>query len=128
MPLTLTVSEKTPGGAPPQQYPVEFETERLTVRELIRNIVVHQVQNNTENVNSWRSASPEEKLLKGQKSESSHRTNNWIPKFEHAVKAFDSNQVILLVDGVQAESLEQTITLTPHTKVVFFRLIPLVGG
>jgi hypothetical protein len=128
MPLTLTVCEKTPGAAPPQQYPVKFEEERLTVRELIRNLVIQHAQNDTEHINSSRCSSPEEKLLNSQKTGNPSGTKSWVSKFEHAVKAFDNNQVILLLDGVQAESLEQTITLTPDSKVVFFKLIPLVGG
>lgn len=128
MPLTLTICEKTPGASPPQQYPVEFEAERLTVRELIRNIVIQQIQHHIEKIDSSRCSSSEEKLLNGQKTENSLRAADWVPKFEHALKAFDNNQVILLLDGIQAESLEQTISLTPNSKVVFFRLIPLVGG
>ncbi len=128
MSLTLTVCEKTPGAVPPQEYPVEFTEERLTVRELLRNIIFQQVYNrNTEMRETARVKTDAESLL-NQKKKSCGQTIDWVQNFEHAIEAFEKNQVILLLDGAQVETLDETVNLTSNTKLTFLKLIPLVGG
>jgi hypothetical protein len=45
-----------------------------------------------------------------------------------ALKAFHSNGFFILIDDVQAEELEQLVTIKPDTTVSFIKLTPLVGG
>jgi len=45
-----------------------------------------------------------------------------------ALQAFTDGAYIILVNGQQVENLEAEITLSQETKVVFLRLMPLVGG
>lgn len=45
-----------------------------------------------------------------------------------ALKAFDGNGFILLVDDTQVEALDTQIEMTPDTVVTFLKLTPLVGG
>ena len=50
---------------------------------------------------------------------------------QHTYLALDSflkNQYFVLIDDVQAESLDQEITLHPETEISFLKLTPLVGG
>jgi len=49
-------------------------------------------------------------------------------KIDFALKAFEANGFILLVDDSQIESLDTQIELTPKTIVTFLKLTPLVGG
>jgi hypothetical protein len=42
--------------------------------------------------------------------------------------AFAGNQIIVLVDDHQVESLDEEIVVRPDTRVSFLRLTPLVGG
>ncbi len=49
-------------------------------------------------------------------------------KIEVALRAFEANGFILLVDDKQIESLDTQIELTPETVVTFLKLTPLVGG
>ena len=128
MSLTLTVCEKTPGAAPPQEYPVEFTEERLTVRELLRNIVFQQVYNRNNEIRETSRVRSDAESLLNQKTTSPGQTIDWVQKFEHAVEAFANNQVILLLDGTQVETLDETVNLTSNTKLTFLKLIPLVGG
>lgn len=45
-----------------------------------------------------------------------------------ALEAFESNGFFMLVDERQVESLDAQISLSEHTVVRFFELVPLVGG
>ena len=45
-----------------------------------------------------------------------------------AIEAFRANRFIMLVDDRQVGALDQPVTLTPASEVVFLRLTPLVGG
>lgn len=128
MSVTLTVCEKSPGGPPAEEYSIELEEERLTVRDLIQNIVFHQVYRLNTAARDWnRMAGSREKLLNTKTSGQGH-TIDWVPKFEQALKAFASNQVILLLDETQVEELDEFVTVTPKTKVTFLKLVPLIGG
>jgi hypothetical protein len=49
-------------------------------------------------------------------------------EIQKALKAFDDNVFLVVVDGQQADTLEQEVTLHPTSKITFLRLTPLVGG
>jgi hypothetical protein len=53
---------------------------------------------------------------------------DWKQQFEKALEAFEKNQILVLVNDRQAESLEEEITVGPDTQVSFLRLTMLVGG
>lgn len=133
MSITLTVCEKSPGGPTPSEYDIEVEEERLTVQELIRNIVLQQVYNQNTEMRERKNSHETERLLNKKKSGTSKSgqpryTIDWVPTYEHALKAFEDNQVLLLIDDKQMDDLDALVTLTPATKVTFLKLIPLVGG
>jgi hypothetical protein len=56
------------------------------------------------------------------------RAINATAQLAKAIAAFQGNQIIMLVDDRQVESLDEEITLRPNTRVSFLRLTPLVGG
>jgi hypothetical protein len=125
MSVTLTVCEKNPGGPPGEQYSLQFSEERITARDLIQKIVFHQVYKLNTAARDWNRSSEH---ISNAKAAGQGRTVDWVPKFEQALKAFENNQIVLLVDDSQVEQLDQFLTLTPKTKVTFLRLIPLAGG
>ncbi|EDL56503.1 hypothetical protein PM8797T_00784, partial [Gimesia maris DSM 8797] len=45
-----------------------------------------------------------------------------------AVEAFERNQILILVNERQAESLDEEIKITPQSEVSFLKLTLLVGG
>jgi len=45
-----------------------------------------------------------------------------------ALKAFEANGFILLIDDRQVEDLKEEVTITEETVVTFLKLTPLVGG
>jgi hypothetical protein len=127
----LTIRDETLNGESLHEWALAVTTERMTVRELIRERVYQEVQDhNLEKGQVFRGlVQPEdaEKSLNGWKLKKP-RQLNWKAQFEKAVQAFEENQVLILVNDRQAESLEEELVLDPSTRVTFLRLTMLVGG
>jgi hypothetical protein len=131
MTTTLTIRDETLGGDALREWALLVTTERLTVRELIRGRVYQEVQDyNIKRGQVFQGLiQPEEaeKTLNGWKMKKP-RQLDWKRQFERAVEAFEANQVLILVNDKQAESLDEEMVLTSQTTVTFLRLTPLVGG
>ncbi|MFL5340154.1 MAG: hypothetical protein ACJ8F7_08375 [Gemmataceae bacterium] len=131
MTATLTIRDETLGGDALPAWSLDVLTERLTVRELIRSRVYQEVQDfNLKQGREFRGlVQPEgaEKSLNGWKLKKPRKLD-WHKQFDRAVEAFTANQVLILVNDRQAESLDEEIVVAPDTTVTFLRLMPLVGG
>ena len=136
MPVTLTVRDETTAGDVYQEVPLEFPTERITVRDLIRERVYQEVQdfNRDRDARVFRGLvqpTDAERVLNGKRTEyrmKTHRDIEWKAQFEKALEAFERNAYFLLIDDKQAESLDQEFTIGHGTLVSFVKLTPLVGG
>jgi hypothetical protein len=136
MPMTLTIRDETTSGAVYHEMPLEFPTERITVRELIRERVYQEVQdfNRQRDERVFRGLvqpTETERVLNGKPNEfrlKAHRTIEWKPQFEKAIEAFDRNGFFILIDDKQAESLDQEFVIGHGTLVSFVKLTPLAGG
>src|SRR6516225_5613684 len=128
---TLTIRDETLGGQPLRSWALEVLTERLTVRELIRSRVYQEVQDyNVKQGQVYHGlVQPEdaEKTLNGWKLKKP-RLLDWQRQFERAVEGFEKNQILILVNDRQAESLDEEFAIEAGTSVTFLRLTPLVGG
>ena len=131
MPATLTIHDQTATGRSVGQTVVEFLTERITVRELIRSRVYQEVQDyNHRQPETFRGlVQPDdaEKTLNGYRLRQP-RQIDWKAQYEKACDAFERNGFFILIDDHQAMSLEEEIVLYPTTTVSFVQLTPLVGG
>jgi hypothetical protein len=136
MPVTLTVRDETATGDVCQEIPLQFPTERITVRELIRERVYQEVQdfNRKSQEQVFRGLvqpTDAERVLNGNRTEfrlKQHREIQWKSQFEKALEAFDQNGFLLLIDDQQAENIDQEFTIGHGTQVSFVRLTMLVGG
>ena len=134
--VTLTIRDETASGDVYHELPLEFPSERITVRELIRERVYQEVQdfNRRDEEYVFRGLvqpTDAEKVLNGNRTEyrlKKRREINWKQQFEKAVDAFDRNGFFVLVDNKQAASLDEQFTIGRDTEVSFVRLMPLVGG
>jgi hypothetical protein len=112
-------------------FVLDFLTERVTVRELIRSRVYQEVKDyNTRRPEYFRSLvqpTDAEQTLNGYKLRQS-RQIDWEKQFEQAIMTFERNGFIILVDDEQVSELEQEIEIKPGTSVTFLKLVPLVGG
>lgn len=131
MSATLTVRDETTNGKTLHEWSLDFLTERITVRELIRSRVYQEVQDynvrQPEHFRGLVQPTDAEQTLNGFKLRKP-RQIEWKQQFEKAVEAFEKNQVLILVNEKQAESLEEEIVIGPETNVAFLRLAMLVGG
>ncbi len=135
MATTLTVYDESAGGNRSDPIVLEFLTERITVRELIRQRVYQEVRDyNLKLVqaeqpvfNGLVQPTDAEETPSG-RNPSSKKQIDWNRQFEKAMEAFKSNRVLVMVDDRQMESAEDELTITPETRVSFFKLVLLVGG
>jgi hypothetical protein len=131
MPSTLTILDQTTTGQTTGETVLEFLTESITLRELIRSRVYQEVQDyNRKQPEYFRGLvepTDGERTLNGTRLRKG-REVDWKQQFERACDAFDCNGFFVLVDDRQAESLDERITLRAGTRVNFVKLTPLVGG
>jgi len=101
--VLLSIREESPSGESLYEAALEFLTERITVRDLIRERVLHQMRHQPSAID------PEVQV-------------------EQAVHGFANNAFFVLIGNEQADRLDQEFTVGPATAVTFVKLIPLVGG
>jgi hypothetical protein len=128
---TLTIHDESTTGDISKPITLEFLTDHITIRELIRERVFQEVKDYNANLSpTFRGLiqpSEAEKTINGFKMKTP-RHINWEPQFKTACDAFEANRVLVLIDNRQAESLDEEFTITPRTEVSFLKLVPLVGG
>jgi len=128
---TLTVLDESTTGAINHRFTLDFPTESITVRELIRERVYQEVQDyNRTRPATFRGLiqpTDSEVALNGCKP-SIARDINWKAQFDKACEAYTTNRILILAGDRQTTSLDETITIARGTEVTFLRLVPLVGG
>jgi hypothetical protein len=136
MRVALTIRDETASGAVYQERPLEFPSERITVRELIRERVYQEVQDFNRQQDQQVFAglvqpTDTERILNGQRPEyrlKKHRVIEWKAQFEKAMEAFQRNGFLILIDEKQANNLDQEFVIRHDTQVSFVKLTLLVGG
>lgn len=134
--MQLCVRDETATGQSLYELSLEFLTERITVRDLIRERVSHEVRefNRRQGELTFRGLvqpTDTEQILNGAGVAfrlKRHRPIDWEVQFERAMVGFANNGFFVLIDHQQADSLDQEFMIGPTTRVSFVRLIPLVGG
>ncbi len=128
---TVTVRDETFPGGQSGEWTLDFLTERVSVRELIRARVYQAVREH-----QARRARPQpaafqrseaERLLNGLPARRPPRLD-WEHELERALSAFERRAVLLLVDDRQLTDLDEVVDLRPETRITFLRLVPLAGG
>jgi hypothetical protein len=131
MPATLTIRDEAPGSASLREWSLSVLAERLTVRELIRSRVYQEVQDfnqqPTPEYCGLVQPTDAERTLNGCRLKQ-RRQLDWRQPFERAVEAFEANQVLVLINDRQAQSLDEEFSIEPGTEVTFLKLTLLVGG
>jgi hypothetical protein len=136
MAITLTVRDETTSGQVYHELPLEFPSERITVRELIRERVYQEVQdfNRHQAERVFRGLiqpTDTERILNGNRTEyhlKNHRSIDWKSQFESATEAFTRGGFLLLIDEKQAEALDQEFVIGRGTQISFVKLTLLAGG
>lgn len=133
MPATLTVYDEMTTGGRSEPIVLEFLTEEVTVRELIRQRVYQEVQDYNLSkakapvFNGLVQPTDAEQTLNGYKLKKP-RLIDWNKQYENAITAFEKASVLVIVNDRQAESLDDRLVIDPSTDVSFLKLVPLIGG
>lgn len=131
MPATLTIADETLLGESEQTFTLDFLTERVTVREIIRSRVYEEVQLYNANLPEFFQGlvqpTDTEKTLNGYRVRERRRID-WEVQYLKALQAFATNGFFLLVDDRQVEDLDEVVEIQYNTRVSFVKLVPLVGG
>src|SRR5438270_8520068 len=105
MATTLTIRDESTAGGTLHEFALEVLTERLTVRELIRGRVYQEVQDyNRERPPAFRGLVPPtaaEEALNGPRP-AQPRPLDWRRQFDKAVRAFEDQSILVLVENRQA--------------------------
>ncbi|MEI6950480.1 hypothetical protein V9K67_25075 [Paraflavisolibacter sp. H34] len=129
--LALTINDETGTGKVVHTFQVEFPLSLVTVADIIEKRVRAEVhQHNTarkENFYGLVQPSEAEAALNGSRSQK-FRFIDADKQVEAAKEAFLRNGFFLLIDNLQAESLDQAFLLHAGSEISFVKLTPLVGG
>lgn len=131
MAAILTIHDESATGETRVALTLTLSTERITARDLIRRRVYHEVDEyNRRKPDTFRGLvqpTDSERTLNGYRLKQP-RTIDARTQLAKAIDAFAGNQIIMLVDDRQIESLDEEIVVSPEARVSFLRLTPLVGG
>ena len=129
MSATVIICDQEMGQTQVEQRELVVPSEKMTVRELIRERVYQEVQDR----NAGKAArgrmlvtpSDTERQLN---QPAAPRQIDWRKQFQTACKAFESHRILILIGDRQAESLDEEFDVSTQTTVMFLRLQLLVGG
>ncbi len=131
MATALTVRDETPFGETTGALTLEFLTERVTARELIRSRVYQEVtEYNAQQSGLFKGlVQPRdaERTREGFRLRTPRRID-WVEQYELALASFARNGFLILVDDRQVTDLDAELELRHDTEVSFVRLVLLVGG
>lgn len=128
---SVVVIDETTAGVRSPGPTLEFLTERVTVRELIRSRVYQEVTEHNARQALGRpmlvEPAPAERALNGSPSGSGKRVD-WETQFERALQAFEGNGFLLFAGDRQLLELDEEVEVPHNTEITFLRLVPLAGG
>lgn len=129
--MLLTITDETFSGTVTNELNIEFHQEEITVKDLIEQRVLQEVEKYNKRViekfNGLIQPTEKENLLNAH-AKKEFRTIDGEQQVYIALDAFQKNGFFILVDDKQVESLTERIQLLPKMKVSFIKLVPLVGG
>ena len=129
--ITLKITDETAGGKITNEVNITFENELTTVQDIIKARVFSEVEAyNTKLPEYYRGLvqpGETEQTLNGYKMKQ-RRKLDAEQQYLAALNAFQKNGFFILIDNIQAESLEQMVVINPNTSISFIKLTPLVGG
>lgn len=126
----VTVRDETTRGETTGELSLEFLTERVTAREIIRSRIYQEVtEHNARQAGRFKGlVQPRGADQTGGGSTRSARRIDWAAQYDAALDAFTRNRFLLLIDNAQVTDLDAEIELRHDTCVSFLRLVPLIGG
>jgi hypothetical protein len=129
--MQVRILDSRPGaGAVAREW--EFDSPRITLRELIRRRVADEVEqfnrDRPEIFEGLVQPDESEQILNGYRVKFHYlRTLDAEKQFERAIQAFEKQRFLVIAAGRQVESVDEEIDLSGG-EVEFIKLAPLIGG
>lgn len=128
---TITIKEETSGGKIINQLRVKLTSEVVSIKDIIEAKVNTQVETQYQLLDGMYNGLVEpvdtEKMLNVYNERPAAKINT-SKQVNAALDAFRQNNFFMLIDNIQAESLDQMVVINDKTEVSFLKLTSLVGG
>lgn len=129
--FSITICDETASGKKVNELTLHFPSHLTTVKQIVELRVRSEVAAYNKRRDDYFvglvQPSETEKTVNGFKMKKLHEID--VEKQVYvALDAFTKNGYFVLIDHMQAESLEQQIVLTDQSEISFVKLTPLVGG
>lgn len=129
--MQIAIKDETFSGKLLHEIILEFQSETVSVKEIITERVLKEVENYNKKLPEYFNGLVEptnaEKTLNGYKLKTKQLIDGEKQVYI-ALDAFQRNGFFVLIDKIQSESLEQLVHLKKETIISFIKLTPLVGG
>jgi hypothetical protein len=127
--IKLNICDGTLSGRVIQQFLLPIATTRISARELIVERVRYEVTQQQLPTHRYTLITPTEtEALLNDYANQPRPCIDAEAACAKALRAFERNGFVLLVDEQQITALDQALTIHEHSVVQFVKLIPLVGG
>ena len=130
--ITLSIKDETTSGKIINEVPVSFASELTSVKEIIQARVSAEVEAYNNKLPDYFQGLVQpkdaERTLNGYKLKERRQKIDVEKQCLVALDAFKKNGYFVLIDNIQAESLEQMVVISLNTQISFVKLTPLVGG
>ena len=128
----LKIKDELLGTGLSNEFILWFEHPEVTIADIIRERVKHEVQDYNKRTRDSRftglvQPTQAEVELNGYKLKKGQQINA-TKQMDIALRAFESGGYFVLVDDLQVKSLDDQVSLSVDTQVTFIKLTPLVGG
>lgn len=129
--LTLRIKDETAIGKVYNAINVVFSNEMVTVKDIIEKRVLVEVEAYNDKLpeyyNGLVKPTEAEQTLNGFRLREKRKIDAEKQVYA-ALHAFNNNGYFVLIDNIQADSLEQMVVINSSTTISFIKLTPLVGG
>ena len=127
---TITIRDENGIGQVYQELELSFDRIQITVKDLITERVYQEVIAYNKKAESNKHALVQpgalETELNGKKNKQRHVDAE--KQVAVALSAFENNGFFILIDDLQAESVDQVITISNNSLISFVKLTQLIGG
>ena len=130
--FTLTIKDETATGKILHEVPVSFKSALTSVEDIIIARVTAEVEAYNNKLPDYYQGLVQPKdaemTLNGYKLKERRKKIDLDKQCKVALHAFKNNGYFVLIDNIQAKSLDQMVVINEQTKISFVKLTPLVGG
>ena len=129
--MPVIVKDETGTGKVLNTFTLADLNEVMSLREIIKARIYQEVTDfnrEQEELSTFNGLVQPGNIVPTSNGVRARRVIDWEEQVEMALAAFETNGFFVLVDNMQAESLDQRFDVAVETEVSFVKLVQLVGG